>query len=508
MKRIVRFLTQGTRLENVSYPKLIALAVATIIVVFASGIDRKSSTLVESFLDPDNLINFAIDWRSDTPNGIAVTVVDIDDATFETWGEPLSTPRRRLFELVEAVQRRGASSIVVDIDILANSTVQEAILTIDRLAAYSRLESTKATGIIPLILVRSLWSDDDSAHELTRLPEFDRERISQATSRIEDLVTRGSENGDHPSLMWGAALFRTDYGGLIRHWRLIEPICDDKSRPRAIPSIGLIIAAISQKGKQNIASLRLSAQSYAQRYCSNPGPRLPTALPEFNWLTVDSQYVRLPYLFWPTRSEPFRFGTGRASDGRIVPLIDIRSAGTLLDREKAAVDNYGSPSFCDALPGVMPPPLTCQAVEGRVVLIGSSHRDNHDRHFTPLGPMPGAYVLANTIAGAGDTLLNSDRFNLGSRFWAVVLFFALALIAARLRSLFAVASGALLALAFLSFVAGRLTIPVSQSYESVNSAMVMLAIFLPLAAVLPGLEKWPKALIARLSRRHVKRPTD
>lgn len=505
MKDLVGFFTRGTRLGSIPLWKLAVVAGLTIVIVFAAGIERRSSTLVEWLLDPDNLINFAVDWRGHAPNGIAVTVVDIDDASHDAWGQPLSTPRKKLFELVEAVERRGAAAIVVDIDVLANATVEEATLTLDQLAAYSHRQSRQGAGRIPLLLVRSLWASTGgtpATHTLVRLPEFDRERIAAVNARLAALVARGGDAGS-PSLLWGSALFETDTGGVIRHWRLLEAVCDgDKTQHQAFPSVGLAMAALSREAKQSVEMLNRSLASYAARSCSDPaaGVRTPD-MQEFDWLAVKSRVVRLPYLFWPARSDPFRFGTGRAHDGRVVPLLDVRSAATVLERETTVAGSYASRGFCESIAAVTPLPLTCEAVRGRVVLIGSSHRDSRDIHFTPLGPMPGAYVLANTIAGGRDTLLSPSQISTDSRFWGIALFAAFALLATRLRNIFAVAFGGLLALVFLSLVANWLSIPASRSYESINAAMIMLAIFLALAAIAPDVEKWITALAGRMSQR-------
>ncbi|MCK1385680.1 CHASE2 domain-containing protein [Bradyrhizobium sp. 21] len=197
MKGFVGFFTRGTRLNNISLWKLAALSAVTILVVFAAGIERRSSTLVEWVLDPDNLINFAIDWRGHAPNGVAVTVIDIDEASYEAWGQPLSTPRKRLFELIEAVERRRAASIVVDIDVLANSTLEEAALTLDRLASYSRRQSAKGAGRIPLSLVRSMWGATVAAQRRIR------------SLVCPSSIVSGSPNGMDASKSWWRAVVGT-----------------------------------------------------------------------------------------------------------------------------------------------------------------------------------------------------------------------------------------------------------------------------------------------------------
>jgi len=349
--------------------------------------------------------------------------------------------------------------------------------------------------------------DGRQVHTLARLPEFDRERVSALNTRLEALVTRGSGLADKSSLLWASALFDTDADGVIRHWRVFETVCDnDTDQRRTFPSVGLAVTALSQEGKQSVETLNKISESHARRYCDESaiGTKLSYAQ-ELGQPAVNAQTVRLPYMFWPARLDPFRFGTGRTSDGKIAPLLDIRSAGTILEREKLVAASYASSTFCESITIVTPLPLTCEAVQGRVVIIGSSHRDSRDLHFTPLGAMPGAYVLANTIAGSRDTLMSPRSISSDARFWGVALFVCFVLLAARLRNLFAVIFGALLALTFLSIIANWFSIPASRSYESVNIAIVMIAIFLGFAAIAPDAEKWSATILGHIFRRHGER---
>ncbi|WP_169732821.1 CHASE2 domain-containing protein [Azospirillum halopraeferens] len=62
------------------------------------------------------------------------------------------------------------------------------------------------------------------------------------------------------------------------------------------------------------------------------------------------------------------------------------------DRSRAIVERL--PARLVTENGVLPGP---DAVRGRIVLIGSVHRDSGDWPVTPLGQMPGVYVLANAL---------------------------------------------------------------------------------------------------------------
>jgi hypothetical protein len=255
-------------------------------------------------------------------------------------------------------------------------------------------------------------------------------------------------------------------------------------------SIALIAAALTSEGKQDVELLRTSSTQYAQRYCnssqSDPAKAHQFAIDRdssnpngsFDWLKFRMLTARLPYLFWPSPKEPFRFGTARDGAGRIVPLIDIRSAATILERETTPTSIYGDPEFCRLIRDFNPVPLSCEAVRGRVVIIGASHVDNRDNYATPLGVMAGVYVIANTIAGARETLLSEPTLTNNASLWGIVLFAIFAILASRVRNMLAIVLGVAVAIAFLSFFSGALGIPTSTAYQSINLSIVLLAIFL------------------------------
>ena len=97
--------------------------------------------------------------------------------------------------------------------------------------------------------------------------------------------------------------------------------------------------------------------------------------------------------------------------------------------------------------------------------------------------MAGVYVIANTVAGARDTLLSEPGLKNNANFWGIVLFVIFGILAARMRNLVAIPLGILVATVFLTVVSGWLAIPVSTTYQSVNTSIVMLAIFLTAGTV-------------------------
>ena len=512
MRGPTSFSANETNLRNTSFRKLLFIGILVVVFVFVAKIERRSSTLIEWLLNPDHIISLSIDWRSDHPFGTAVTVVDVDDASFEAWGQPLSVPRDKLFALVDALDERGAAAIVVDVDLTIGPTTDDVNETIKRISDYTTRSRKDRNHGTPLILVRELWdiARDKRSQNATevRIPMHDTGKahssLNEAVQRLDALVSSPDKDS---TVIWASTLFEADATGTIRNWRLLETVCgSEKSNRRTFLSVGLIAVALSSDGKQDLQQLHSSSAHYAQRYCdliesdtesahksallySKRGSEA-TGSASFSWLKFGMTSTRLPYLFWPAPADTFRFGTARDSLGRTVPLIDIRSAATLLEREQGLKDIYNDPDFCHSLTQINPLPLSCEAIRGRVAIIGASHVDSRDSYFTPVGSMAGVYVIANTVAGARDTLLSEPWLKNNASFWGIVLFVIFGILAARMRNLFAVPLGMLVATMFLTAVSGWLAIPVSTTYQSVNTSIVMLAIFLTAGTVANDAGGW------------------
>ena len=330
------FSTDEKNLRNTSRWKLLLIGVLVVVFVFVGRIERRSSSLIEWLLNPDHIVSLSVDWHSDHPSGIAVTVVDVDDASFEAWGQPLSVPRDKLFDLVDALDKRGAAAIIVDVDLTIGPTVDDVSETIDRISDYIT-RSRERNHTTPLILVRGLWEipRDKKSRNATevRIPTHAtnkaRSSLNEAVQRLDALVSSKDANYNS-TIIWASTLFEADATGTIRNWRLLETVCGaEKSNRRTFLSVGLIAAALSSDGKQDLQRLRSSSAQYAQRYCdlvendtesahksallSTKQDSEPTSGADFSWLKFGMTSTRLPYLFWPAAADTFRFGTARDS---------------------------------------------------------------------------------------------------------------------------------------------------------------------------------------------------
>lgn len=503
--KIRSFVTHGSDLKRLPLVTLCILATAIVAFVFWAAIEQRSSTIVEWLLNPDHAINFTADWRSDHPYGVAVTIVDIDDASFQAWGRPAWTPRDKLFDLIDALDRRGAAAIVVDVDLTSGPTIDEVSVAKRRLDDYISRPRKPGAQPPPLIFVRKLWIPTKTAMvKGVQVPSHGNAEINSAYSdalrRLNDTIN-ADRSAELPQTIWASALFNSEINGSIRFWRVIEAACD-QSPALGFPSVGLVTAALLADQNQPIAKLRLDANAYAVKFCgsqsqdrTNPtdivaAPPIADDKDIMPWLALRKEAVRLPFLFWPDPQQPFRFGTARSTSGQIVPLVEILSARDLLKKNTVGSNLFDS----GACSGSDDATDTCSRLKGRVVAIGASHIDSSDNYFTPLGSMPGVYILANTIAGSRDTLLRNPSWFQSAAVWSILLFLSFMLLVSRLRAAFAVIAASLVAIAFLTVISGWVGISTTATYHSLNASIVMLAIFLATGSFFADIEKWLRAI--------------
>jgi CHASE2 domain-containing sensor protein len=147
----------------------------------------------------------AVDWvmqlqwgTAPTKSAVPFAVLDIDEPTYRSWGEPFHTPRDRLLKLIDYAVRGGAALVVVDVDLSqrGHDPAADAGLR-DYLAHYGGPRAR------PILLVRTF-----------REP-LSQEAVSGAPNRPEDVplpdVRRSflEEDPDiarSPLIHWGSSL--------------------------------------------------------------------------------------------------------------------------------------------------------------------------------------------------------------------------------------------------------------------------------------------------------------
>ena len=158
------------------------------------------------------------------PHGeLQVTLVDIDEALYASWGRPCITPRDRLQEVIAAVADRHPAAIVVDVNLGCG----------DRGAALGGYLE-KYAGPAPLILVRGLHVEQDPSNAA-------RQQVRMDATPYDDAVAA------NPSISWGHTFYSTDEDGTVRRWRDWWEACTDTGTA-TVPALPLRLLAVLPRG--------------------------------------------------------------------------------------------------------------------------------------------------------------------------------------------------------------------------------------------------------------------
>jgi CHASE2 domain-containing sensor protein len=362
------------------------------------------------------LNNFAMDSmigiyaaKNVLPNptsGLSYTFVDIDERTFREWNEPFFTPRDKLLDMVCWAVKGKSRAVIVDLDLSHSLADMKASAgggsmppadqklwkfvrnTSEKCPAISGAEAEEAfdAGAVPIILLRTFYPTQESPADTCQVQR--------------DSFLDKPDPHLRPNVYWASSEFNTDSDGVVRTWRLWEEGCHGNS-PAVTPSVELRGVALACR----IAPRRISSTSESlidsnaeldgwlncslnRRSCASCGSstqRNECSAPPFRIQCGDDREIVVD-----THEDPH-------SDvsQRIVYAIH-ESWPT---NEKTHVAVFQRVSALDVLPTadgkapVQPP----ESVAGRVVVIGVSNKDSGDLHRTPLGEMPGAMIVINSM---------------------------------------------------------------------------------------------------------------
>jgi hypothetical protein len=198
----------------------------------------------------------AIDWTMRMYRGTKpaagtrpVAFIDIDDATWRQWGEPLLTPRDQLAALLQHAIDGGARAIVLDIDLVHPEDGDAALRAV--LAGWLPNADGEAPDLPPLLLARDL-----------RLPARGSMALPQERATPFDALV-----ADAPGIHWGAPLFELDADGKIRRWQLWTATCGVDGQPRVRPSMQLLLAALLDSSEAERADLSGLLAGFAPSDC-------------------------------------------------------------------------------------------------------------------------------------------------------------------------------------------------------------------------------------------------
>lgn len=289
--------------------------------------------------------------------------VDIDQATWTSWHSPLITPRDRLAAVIDKVSRLDPVVVFVDVDISFPVPKDTDTPLRTLLRDYERGPTERA----PLVLVRAIISGR-----------------TEPSNLLEERPTDYDSLAVSPNIIWASSIFQEGSDGVVRSWRLVEPVCV-RGAPKVLPSAELALAAIATSKTASLAETmrKLTPLNCATReHSERTAPSLSLGHNLVVEFAEGESKRRIPYtLEWRQQadaelSQPRFLGPKIDFNGRLTPLVAVLPIGKVLD--------VGP----DALRDVF---------VGSIVVIGGSFEQSEDIHLTPLGPMPGAMIVINSV---------------------------------------------------------------------------------------------------------------
>lgn len=403
--------------------------------VFATRLKVDALDL-KRFLTADGVTFLSALLAGERRDAVPVTIVDIDERAFLAWGSPAAIPRDRLAALLERLLEKRPRAVVVDVDLSLDSQADAAPMRA-LVEGYSRLHAAP-----PLLLVRHL-------REMPSGTDVGGGMLDRDTP-LDDVVQAS------PNVRWVVARFKAEDDWFFRRWSGFQTVCAT-GIPRAFPAVALATTAVSANPTDGISTLDAWLRRRATAACAGEiGSVLPRA-DDPPWLRNAGETMTIPFAVGFTQ-DVAQFGT-TPHRGRITPIFARLPAAAVLD-------GGGAPG-----------------IEDRVVVIGASYEEARDLHRTPLGVMPGVYVLANLVALGGGPLAE-ERLGGGKPFLLGAGFLAAHLLAGLLlRQPFSTVA-LVLVVAASGLVAVYHGVPPYVVYEGSVAGILLIGLYATVASIL------------------------
>lgn len=300
--------------------------------------------------------------------------LDIDEETYQYWGEPLIPPRNRLKNLIAAAVEAKSRLVIVDIDLSHESAAEGLLLPNgfqrhpydqeldDYLRHYATYCRDREEVCPPIILTRSVKVTDATIPAIR-------------PNLLDETVARSV-----PYIQWGSRLFyylSSDH--VVRRSALWQAVCVE-GQPDIIPSVELLATALIRNGTlQGMRELTQSLVPFRPTDCRNDYSKNQPLIPKYISIVelgvigeVRQQFVySMPWL-----AENKTSSLSFLPDQQGVPILTVIPA-----RYYAAA----------------PMTASLDIFRNKIVVIGGSYRDGRDIYLTPIGEMPGSLILINAI---------------------------------------------------------------------------------------------------------------
>ena len=361
------------------------------------------------------------------------TFVDVDDALWRNkkeWGggEPYRAPREPLLNLVENAFDMGATQVVLDILVEGDGTRAEESaedrIFADGLRKLLNLDNAGKAVIgqdEQLVLVRTLRAplpintrtlDNQSALEKLPFPEGHLSEMRE--SPLVDRVVK--ESGGR--IVFAAPYFSYSNDRVLRDWQLLQVVCEPQAdrvtgAVRVLPSVQMVVAqkywGLAAIAGQNDGPHGALAHGEPVDNSCTPFPQQQT-LAFTSLAKVVGQSAALKktvdaviHRYWADLNKALT--DPRATRSRAIDIGEapphLGQLGNRVVFHSGAIPGPTDPYFSVVSAQNLLDAAKRKNIEslfaGRVVVIGQSYAEAGDRHFTPMGEMPGSMVLLNAI---------------------------------------------------------------------------------------------------------------
>ena len=291
-------------------------------------------------------------------------ILDIDETTYRQWQEPVLTPRDKLLQLLDFAVTGQSKLIIIDVVLGTEHDKKQDAALQNYLANY---EANHCQTDCPHILLAQGFRLP--ANIIPYNPNYIPYFSERSPSFLDAIVAKA------PHVHWAATLFDRETDRILRRWQLWTATCTD-GKPAIVPSISLLSSTLLADSKHG--ATRLERQlTHLKPNCANP--------PEI--LSDNSQ------IFEISDSLAFDLQPSRLSR-RILYTIPWR----MVDGDKPQKTVNGA-LLIKRIPAFMAlqKDVNNKSLQDNITIIGGSFLAGRDWHSTPLGWMPGMYVLANSI---------------------------------------------------------------------------------------------------------------
>lgn len=342
-------------------PSRAAVLLAVAAALLLAGIGGRIVDGYQEIGDPNTLAALSLAVSGVPASALPVTLLDIDDETRELWKARPRIPHAALASLIGIASERGASAVIVDVD-LSGDRVDEApdpqLLSV--LAGYP-------ADAPPLLLARRIvFAAGEGGAMVPRT----------ALRTPYDAAVLGKSN-----IQWITTLNDIDRDRTVRRIRLWQSICGE-TQDVTYPSATLAAGALLLTSRDKAFSLPDFLAGRAAADCQ------AAAAPQTPWAAAAFQAATVPFLV-PDRAEARALFRVERKGEQTIVLRKVQAGQIVL------ADDAGARPAGD---------IDRQPFANRVVLIGASDAGSGDFYNTPLGTMPGVLVIANSVIQAGRIL--------------------------------------------------------------------------------------------------------